>query len=530
MFTDTGDTETQESQSNTQQNATASETIPDDEYVDAVEQEVEEKGVHYYINPHMDDSQSLLRPPSQQLDDYEELEEDLEMKKASLESTMSKLLETENHKRILEFKVESYKADVGAKEKTISDLNVVILEKDDVISKQDKKIKDLEAVKDRSEAERSIYHGRNRDLEAENKRLKSEVTLWKKSGLDYLKGSDRDNATKIAELTKKVGDLTKLQNDMKIARDKALVQAKENREIAWNYRTQLLQEQGAHAKTKRMIQCTNKDCSGDNKSCPFGHKNNKNPASLTKINRQCRFFNPYTGSGCRDGEDCRFLHEKKNESVADIFEESTSGERKKDEVMKKEREVEKKEKKTEKKKDGIRKKKKEVVLVESDDDKMDVDSVINKDQLGGAGPGTSRQVDQPKIKVDPASPIPPPANFNPEDYLACKEFQNKFMSRPDVKVKNSPSQSPIMSSSLTPRPERSETPAPSTSSGCLPTTAQVEAYFRHHAGSATASTVPIPRDTQSPQTPIFQIHPHPPAPTIPVIISSQPQASHNLRK
>ena len=514
VFTDTGDTETQDSQNTTQYNSVASELVPEDVYEDA---EDGNGGVDKFINPNMDDSVSLLDAPPA-IDDIAELEEEVEAKKVSLESTLSKLMESENHVRILEYKVESVRGDNTTKQKTIDDLNIVISNKDTVIVDQGKKIK---------------------DLEHEVKKMSGELAVWKEAGQKYLKdSSSKENTEKLINLTKKVSEMTKQMSDNNIVKERALVQAKENRELANNFRTQLLQEQGAHAKTKRSIPCSNRDCSGDKKQCPFGHHQGKR---TSKINRPCRFFS--AAGGCNEGNDCRFLHEKKkDETVDDIFENSSAAGPSGAKLEEKKDERGEKSKKSTSKKKKNQKKKEEVIVLESDEDKeskgkkkeVDLASQMNdmkvKSSSSSAEPpsslstplswtpasspnlsasngpegskgGTSSGIKEEDLTLQESASAPPMSNFNPEDWIACRNFQNQyqhqFVKRKEQEIKPKVEVVPSSSTQIAGNEN-------------MPSYEQVEAYFKKYGGSS--STIPVPNQ----QPPVFHMHNHPAAPTLPV--------------
>ena len=151
----------------------------------------------------------------------------------------------------------------------------------------------------------------NESLKKVNEELKKEKVTneeWKKVGKEYLNGTGTNKA-EVKKLTAKVEKLTKNFNDMTIQKDRAVEMAKNQKELYEKTERALTKEMGDHAKTKRRIPCHKEKCE-DQKSCPWGHKQ----TGSTQKRRKCDFYQPSSGRGCRNGEDCTFVHETPNQA------------------------------------------------------------------------------------------------------------------------------------------------------------------------------------------------------------------------
>ena len=319
------------------------------------------------------------------------------------------------------YKVDSYKMERDNIKAQMEDLNDVIKGKDERIVAQGKTIKELSSNVVKTEEDKN--------------RLNAVLEEWKKKGEKFLTGNASDNTESVKLLTEQVRKLSKKVKDMEIIRDRALTQAKENRELATGFRTQLLTEQGAHSKTKRRIPCSDENCSGDQKQCPFGHQRKQR---TSKINRPCRYYLPQQGKTCNEGENCRFLHEQtqQNNTQRDMFEETKHAsaetvplppapaavdpepEKTKEEKEKEKRKA-KKERRKEKKRNGMVRVAEKVVVLDSEEEKDERSGAGRSARASGSG---STAPMKQGVKVEPESLAP--MKFNEDDYWACKAFQN----------------------------------------------------------------------------------------------------------
>ena len=176
------------------------------------------------------------------------------------------------------------------------------LEKADELREGDKKnIKHLEEILNKKDKKFLEVQKKLASAEKENE-------TWKQIGKEYLSGqnssSNMVNKDEIQKMKKKLEEITKKLETAEIQKERAVENAKYQKDLADRTQKALVQEQGEHAKTKRKIPCEKTKCE-DTKKCPWGHPK-ENPKK--KINRRCDFFNPLTGKGCRKGDSCAFLH------------------------------------------------------------------------------------------------------------------------------------------------------------------------------------------------------------------------------
>ena len=220
----------------------------------------------------------------------------------------------------LESMLVSSKASEKEKANTIAVLLMKIEKLEESDEKKEKKIADMKK-------EMTYLRGLVRDHKLNIQSLERQNQEWKIMGEEYLLKEDSEEKgeleklrKKVTELTKKLGETQKRVNNLMKENEKAEENVKNNLKLVSMTTEAYNVEKGAHAKTKKQILCSDKECDGG-KQCPFGHK------KARKINKPCLYFNPQTGKGCtpRNGRECPFLHEVErrrslSESSKDMFE------------------------------------------------------------------------------------------------------------------------------------------------------------------------------------------------------------------
>ena len=182
----------------------------------------------------------------------------------------------------------------------------------------------------------------------------------------------------------------------------------------------LIQEQGEHAKTKRRIPCTKNKCE-DQKKCPWGHKNVvKTPLKDIK----CQYFNPISGKGCRNGKDCRFMHER-NAPIVQINgeEEETNSQ---EEVPPPPPQNPNKRKRTSSSKSSVSsiKTPKPVPVLENNNTFQDNSQKKNSEKTN-ENQNSQMEIDEEPIQVIGGTSATPDSQKN-NDYRECEAYQRKL--------------------------------------------------------------------------------------------------------